>query len=95
MMADPAATSIRAHEPLHSPKLPSELADFEPPLSVFPPPRFRALQWVQSDPTETRRETPEMARDVEWAQAEIALETGQPAERGDFGGPACCLSDPV
>jgi small GTP-binding protein len=51
----------------------------------FPPPRFRALQWVQSDPEETRREAPEMARDVEWAQAEIAIHTGQPADAAISG----------
>jgi ferrous iron transport protein B len=47
---------------------------------MFPPPRFRALQWVQSDPAHTRREEPEIVPMVEWAQAEIALRTGQPAD---------------
>ncbi len=46
----------------------------------FPPARFRALQWVQSDPLETRREAPDVAPAVEWAQAEIAVRTGQPAD---------------
>jgi ferrous iron transport protein B len=39
-----------------------------------------ALQWVQSDPRETRRENPAIAPAVEWAQAQIAVRTGQPAD---------------
>ena len=42
--------------------------------------RFRALQWVQSDPAQTRQEEPELAPLVEWAQAGIAVRTGQPAD---------------
>ena len=50
------------------------------PATEFPPARFRALQWVQSDPRQTRREEPAIAPIVERAQAEIALRTGQPAD---------------
>ena len=49
-------------------------------LLEFPPPRFRALQAVQSDPRQTRREEPEIAPMVEWAQAGIAARTGEPAD---------------
>jgi ferrous iron transport protein B len=49
-------------------------------MSVFPPTRFRALQWVQSDPRQIRREQPEIAPLVECAQAAIAVRTGQPAD---------------
>jgi ferrous iron transport protein B len=52
-----------------------QLADVE-----FPPARFRALQWVQSDPRQIRHEAPALAPDVEWTQAEIAVRTGQPAD---------------
>jgi ferrous iron transport protein B len=47
---------------------------------VFPPARFQALQWVQSDPRQIRREEPAIAPAVEWGQAEIALHAGQPAD---------------
>ncbi|MBZ5671548.1 MAG: ferrous iron transport protein B [Acidobacteriia bacterium] len=50
------------------------------PAPVFPPARFKALQWMQSDPRQIRREEPTAAPAVEWAQAEIALRTGQPAD---------------
>jgi len=50
------------------------------PAVEFPPPRFRALQWIQNDPRQTRREAPALAPMVERAQAEIALRTGQPAD---------------
>jgi ferrous iron transporter FeoB len=50
------------------------------PASAFPPARFKALQSVQSDPRETRRENAAVAPAVEWAQAEIAVRTGQPAD---------------
>ena len=47
---------------------------------VFPPARFQALQWVQSDPRQIRREEPAIALVLEWGQAEIALRAGQPAD---------------
>ncbi len=58
----------------------SPIANHQSQILMFPPPRFRALQWVQSDPAQTRRKEPEIAPMVEWAQAEIALRTGQPAD---------------
>ena len=47
---------------------------------VFPAARFQALQLVQSDPRQIRREEPALAPAVEWGQAEIALRAGQPAD---------------
>jgi len=61
-------------------QLQSPITNHQSPISAFPPPRFRALQWVQSDPRKIRREEPEIAPMVEWAQAEIAARSGQPAD---------------
>ena len=47
----------------------------------FLPARFRALQWVQSDPRQIRREEPEIAPTVEWAQAESPCAPGSPPTR--------------
>jgi small GTP-binding protein len=58
----------------------SPIANHPSPISAFPPARFRALQWAQSDPRQIRREEPEIAPMVEWAQAGIAVHTGQPAD---------------
>jgi small GTP-binding protein len=58
----------------------SPITNHQSPRSAFPPARFRALQWVQSDPRQIRREEPKLAPMVEWAQAEIAARTGQPAD---------------
>jgi small GTP-binding protein len=58
----------------------STITHHQSPMLAFPPPRFRALQWVQSDPRQVRRDEPEMAPMVEWAQAGIAVHTGQPAD---------------
>lgn len=61
----------------------ASIAVAEPAVALaaeFPPARFRALQWVQSDPAQIRREEPEIAPVVEWAQAKIAVRTGQPAD---------------
>jgi small GTP-binding protein len=65
---------------LHEGQFQSPITNHQSQLAVFPPPRFRALQWVQSDPRQVRREEPEMAPMVEWAQAGIAVRTGQPAD---------------
>jgi small GTP-binding protein len=63
------------------------------PAPAFPPARFKALQWVQSDPRETRRENPALAPAVEWAQAEIGVHTGQPADAAiSAGRHAACLT---
>ncbi|MGA3327197.1 MAG: FeoB small GTPase domain-containing protein, partial [Terriglobia bacterium] len=61
-------------------QLQSPITSHQSPTSAFPPPRFRALQRVQSDPRQIRREEPEIAPMVEWAQAEIAARNGQPAD---------------
>jgi ferrous iron transporter FeoB len=58
----------------------SPIANHQSQILAFPPPRLRALQWVQSDPRQIRRKEPEMAPMVEWAQAAIAARTGQPAD---------------
>ena len=50
------------------------------PAAEFPPARFRALQWIQSNPQQIWREEPAVAPAVEWAQAEIVRRTGQPAD---------------
>ena len=73
----PPAESLARPQPtqLHSP-----IANHPSPMSAFPPARFRALQWVQSDPRQIRRQEPEVAPAVEWAQAEIAVRTGLPAD---------------
>jgi Fe2+ transport system protein B len=70
----PPSSNFQA-APLQSP-----IANHQSQIIAFPPARFRALQWVQSDPRRTRKEEPEMTPAVEWAQAEIALRTGQPAD---------------
>jgi len=77
-----AAQPLLIRPPTNSKALPfqSPIVNHQSQIAEFPPPRFRALQWVQSDPGQTRREEPEMAPLVEWAQAEIALRTGQPAD---------------
>jgi small GTP-binding protein len=58
----------------------SPIANHPSPMIAFPPARFRALQWVQSDPRQVRREEPELAPAVEWAQAGITTRTGLPAD---------------
>jgi len=47
---------------------------------AFPPPRFQALQLVQSDPEATASLEPARAAAVEEARAEIARRLGQPAD---------------
>ena len=68
----------------------SPITNHQSQILAFPPARFRALQWVQSDPApesgrtgSDRLRTPDSGRSdcfVEWAQAEIAVRTGQPAD---------------
>ncbi|MFZ0963977.1 MAG: ferrous iron transporter B [Terriglobia bacterium] len=88
---DPRATAAVAVLPVPPPAIlppadsqhtqgQSQITNHPSQIGVFPPPRFRALQWVQSDPRQVRREEPEMASVVEWAQAGIAVHTGQPAD---------------
>jgi small GTP-binding protein len=64
----------------HAPLASISVAEPPAPLTEFPPSRFRALQWVQNDPRQLRREEPVLAPFVEWAQAEIALHSGLPAD---------------
>jgi small GTP-binding protein len=61
-------------------QLQSPITHHPSPMLEFPPARFRALQWVQSDPRKIRREEPEIAPAVERAQAGIGARTGQPAD---------------
>jgi ferrous iron transport protein B len=58
----------------------SSVTNHQSPTIAFPPARFRALQWVQSDPRQVREEEPALAPAVEWAQAGIATRTGLPAD---------------
>jgi ferrous iron transport protein B len=84
--AEPAVVPVEGGLPLPPDAQPLEssagrVAVAEAALGkAFPPVRFRALQWVQSDPCETRRREPGLAPAVEWTQAEIAVRTGHPAD---------------
>jgi len=83
------------HESMHEAGLSVAVAIVEPVApapAIFPPPRFRALQSVQSDPSDSSLELapPASGRGfitpapgfalVAWARGEIALRTGQPAD---------------
>jgi small GTP-binding protein len=71
-------------------ELPSPIAHHLSPRAAFPPARFQALQLVQSEPrhnpmakgvAEPGLRTSDLGHSlVEWAQAEIAVRTGQPAD---------------
>jgi ferrous iron transporter FeoB len=74
-------TGRQAESRVHLPS--GSIALAEPPAVPaleFPPPRFRALQWVQRDPRQVRRDEPALAPAVEAAQAALAVRTGQPAD---------------
>jgi small GTP-binding protein len=87
------APNVLPHGGIEAMEFQSPITNHQSPITEFPPARFRALQWMQSDPTETLREEPKMARDVEWAQAEIAIRTGQPADAAiSAGRHAACLT---
>ena len=58
----------------------SSMAIRQSAIPAFPPARFRALQWVQSDPRKLRTEEPTLAPAVERAQAAIAARTHAPAD---------------
>jgi small GTP-binding protein len=68
----------------------SPLTHHQSQIAAFPPPRFRALQLVQSEPRQTPKvkgaedaglQSPDPGPSfVEWAQAEIVVRTGQPAD---------------
>ncbi|MGD1103947.1 MAG: ferrous iron transporter B [Terriglobia bacterium] len=81
-LAEPAAQRPAVLPPTDFQAVPfqSPITNHQSPILAFPPARFRALQWVQSDPAQIRREEPEIASLVEWAQAGIAVRTGQPAD---------------
>ncbi len=81
-VAEPAALPAVVLPParLQALQFQSPIANRKSQISEFPPARFRALQWVQCDPRQIRREEPEIAPMVEWAQAGIAVHTGQPAD---------------
>jgi limonene-1,2-epoxide hydrolase len=68
----------------------SIIADHPTPMSAFPPARFQALQLVQSDPSRSPdtqgaadfrfRTSEDGPAHIDWARAEIAVCTGQPAD---------------
>ncbi|MGA2982981.1 MAG: ferrous iron transporter B [Terriglobia bacterium] len=92
-VAEPAAQRPEVLPGVQALPLQSPIANHPSPILAFPPARFRALQWVQSDPAQLRREAPEMAPVVEWAQGEIAAGTGQPADAAvSAGRHAACLT---
>ena len=74
----PAAAGLNSHG--HAPLASIAVAEPAESIPEFPPSRFRALQLVQNDPRQLRREEPVLAPFVEWAQAEIALHAGLPAD---------------
>ena len=75
----PVASTVALAEPAAA-QSQSPITNPPSPMTAIPPARFQALQWVQSDPRKIRQQEPEMAPMVEWAQAEIATRTGQPAD---------------
>jgi small GTP-binding protein len=83
----------------------SQITNRKSQIAEFPPPRFRALQLVQSDPShmptgighrtfDPGLRTSDLGHSfVEWAQAEIAVRTGQPADAAISGARhAACLT---
>ena len=67
----------------------SSITHHPSPIGIFPPPRFRALQLIQSDPhrlAATQEGFPQSRTPgaglsaVEWAQGEIAVRAGVPAD---------------